>query len=210
MGIGMRIARLRTGFGMTQEALAGALGVSRQAVSKWEMEQAVPETDKIVAISRIFSVSTDALLLAQDEIHKAQPQQLHLGSVYLIVRDFERSITFYETLLSMPVSTRNCGNRFAEFYFDNKCLALMNEAALEGHHYPDGDGKFVLNFWVEDLQREYDRISRLEIGSVTPIRRVHAGYYYFHLFDPDGNTIEITGGMESSDSDEPDPLFHRR
>ncbi len=46
----------------------------------------------------------------------------------------------------------------AEFFFDNKCLAIMNEDNLPGHHYVDGDHKFVLNFWVEDLEREYRRI----------------------------------------------------
>ena len=61
-------------------------------------------------------------------------KELHLGSIYLITRDFEKSIAFYEKLLSMTVSTRNCGNKFAEFFFDNKCLALMNESNLRCCH----------------------------------------------------------------------------
>jgi len=105
------------------------------------------------------------------------------------------AITFYEKLLSMSVSTRNCGNKFAEFYFDNKCLALMNEDNLPGHHYTDGDYKFVLNFWVEDLQKEYERLRELEIGTMTEIQKVHDGYYYFHIYDADINVCEITGGF---------------
>ncbi len=76
-----------------------------------------------------------------------------MGNGAVIARDFEKSIKFYEKLLSMTVSTRNCGNKFAEFFFDNKCLALMHENNLPGHHYEAGEHKFVLNFWVEDLEK---------------------------------------------------------
>lgn len=193
MGIGSRILELRIDNGLTQEQLAEKLSVSRQSVSKWEMEQSLPEIDKVVMMSKLFSVGTDEILLEKEDVHKLRPQELHLGCVYLIVRDFEKAISFYEKLLSMEVSTRNCGNRFAEFFFDNKCLALMNEANLPGHHYVDGDYKFVLNFWVEDLRREYNRLKELNIGNMTEIAKVHEGYWYFNIYDVDGNVCEITG-----------------
>lgn len=69
----------------------------------------------------------------------------------------------------------------------------MNEENLQGHHYEDGDYKFVLNFWVEDLKKEYNRLKALNIGEMTEIRKVNEGYYYFHLKDPDQNVCEITG-----------------
>jgi Predicted transcriptional regulators len=194
MGLGSRIQKLRIDNGLTQEKLAEMLSVSRQSVSKWEMDQSLPELDKVVMMSQLFSVGTDEILPEEMEIKEGRQQEIHLGSVYLIARDFEKSVSFYEGLLAMTVSTRNCGNKFAEFYFDNKCLALMNESNLEGHHYEDGDYKFVLNFWVEDLEKEYNRLSGLNIGEMTEIRKVHDGYYYFHVFDPDHNVCEITGG----------------
>lgn len=194
MSIGSRIQELRIFNGLTQEQLAEKLGVSRQSVSKWEMEQSLPEIDKVVLMSKLFSVGTNEILLEEADIKKLRPQEIHLGSVYLIARDFEKSISFYEKLLSMTVSTRNCGNKFAEFFFDNKCLALMNENNLPGHHYEDGDYKFVLNFWVEDLAREYNRLKGLNIGKMTEIEKVHEGYYYFNIYDPDNNVCEITGG----------------
>lgn len=194
MSIGTNIQQLRINSGLTQEQLAEKLSVSRQSVSKWEMEQSLPEIDKVVLMSRLFSVGTNEILLEENDLKKLRPQELHLGSVYLIARDFEASVSFYEKLLSMPVSTRNCGNRFAEFFFDNKCLSLMNEENLPGHHYPDGDYKFVLNFWVEDLKKEYLRLKEQNIGRMTEIKKVHEGYYYFHLYDPDANVCEITGG----------------
>lgn len=130
MSIGTNIQQLRINSGLTQEQLAEKLSVSRQSVSKWEMEQSLPEIDKVVLMSRLFSVGTNEILLEENDLKKLRPQELHLGSVYLIARDFEASVSFYEKLLSMPVSTRNCGNRFAEFFFDNKCLSLMNEENL--------------------------------------------------------------------------------
>jgi len=195
MNIGTKILQLRIDNGLSQEKLAEMLHVSRQSVSKWEMGQALPEVDKIIWMSKLFGVGTDEILLEEADMKKLRPQELHLGSIYLIARDFEGSIAFYEKLLSMTVSTRNCGNKFAEFFFDNKCLALMNEANLPGHHYMDGDYKFVLNFWVEDLLREYDRLRELNIGDMTEIKKVHEGYYYFHIFDPDNNVCEVTGGF---------------
>lgn len=194
MSIGNRIQKLRLRNGMTQEQLAENLGVSRQSVSKWEMDQATPDVEKVVLLSKLFSIGTNEILLEDADIKKLRPQEMHLGSIYLIVRDFEKSIRFYEQFLSMTVSTRNCGNRFAEFFFDNKCLALMNEDKLPGHHYRDGDHKFVLNFWVEDLKREHERLSDLNIGKMTGICKVHDGYYYFNVYDPDNNVCEITGG----------------
>ena len=66
MTIGQKIIQLRTSRGISQEKLAELMGVSRQSISKWEMEQAVPQIDKILQISEIFSVSCDDLL--QDKI----------------------------------------------------------------------------------------------------------------------------------------------
>ena len=65
MGIGPRIQALRRSRGWTQGQLALALKVSRQAVSKWEAGQSMPDGENIVALSRLFGVSTDSLLLGE-------------------------------------------------------------------------------------------------------------------------------------------------
>ena len=59
MTIADRIQSLRKSKGMSQEELADAVGVSRQAVSKWESEQATPDLDKVVIMSDIFEVTTE-------------------------------------------------------------------------------------------------------------------------------------------------------
>lgn len=68
MNISEKILKLRTEAGLSQEALAEKLGVSRQSVSKWESGSALPDTDKIVAMSELFKVSTDFLLKADTEV----------------------------------------------------------------------------------------------------------------------------------------------
>ena len=62
MTIADRILSLRKSKGMSQEQLADAIGVSRQAVSKWESEQATPDIDKVVIMSELFGVTTDYIL----------------------------------------------------------------------------------------------------------------------------------------------------
>ena len=62
MTIGSRIARKRKEQALSQEALGERLGVSRQAIYKWESDAALPEIEKIVALSRLFGVSVGWLL----------------------------------------------------------------------------------------------------------------------------------------------------
>ena len=63
MTIAEQIQKLRIQKGLTQERLAEMLEVSRQSVSKWELGQAVPDVEKIIRMSELFDVSTDAILL---------------------------------------------------------------------------------------------------------------------------------------------------
>ena len=62
MNVADRIQNLRKIKGISQEQLAEAIGVSRQAVSKWESEPSTPDLDKIVLMSDFFDVTTDYLL----------------------------------------------------------------------------------------------------------------------------------------------------
>ncbi len=140
---------------------------------------------------------------------------MHLGSIYLIVDDFNKSINFYEELLQIPVTKKNM-YRFAMFNFEGKCIALMNahfdsknpDLVVHKGDYSEyfddlksiakapNTRKFVLNFWDEDLRNEYERVKRLKnIENLTKVKYVCnvIPYYYFQLTDPDGNIIEVTG-----------------
>ncbi|WP_160679907.1 VOC family protein [Clostridium sp. C8-1-8] len=140
---------------------------------------------------------------------------MHLGSIYLIVKDFYKSIRFYEKLLEMNVTAKNM-ERFAQFEFEGHNISIMNgyfdylnpELTTRSGQYIEkfdnlvaiaesaNTNKFVLNFWTEDLEKERVRIINLNISDlVTDIKYVNnvMPYYYFQVEDPDGNAIEITG-----------------
>ena len=68
MTIGEKIALLRTNAKLSQEQLAEQLSVSRQSVSKWEMDQAQPQIDKILQLCELFDISADRLLHPEAEI----------------------------------------------------------------------------------------------------------------------------------------------
>lgn len=66
MNLSEKIMMLRKKEGWSQEELASHLQISRQAVSKWESGQSMPDTDKIIQLSQLFHVTTDYLLLNQE------------------------------------------------------------------------------------------------------------------------------------------------
>ena len=66
-----RIALARKQAGLSQEQLGDQLGVSRQAVSKWEAGQANPDVTYVAAMCRLFGVSSDWLLLGEESAQTA-------------------------------------------------------------------------------------------------------------------------------------------
>ena len=66
MTLGQNIQALRHAAGLSQEGLGEKLGVSRQAISKWEADGAVPEVDKLIALARLFGVSLHDLLQVEE------------------------------------------------------------------------------------------------------------------------------------------------
>ena len=67
MTLGQRIQQLRKEHGMSQEALGEQLGVSRQAISKWESDNTIPEIDKLIALAKLFGVSVGILLGVEED-----------------------------------------------------------------------------------------------------------------------------------------------
>ncbi len=66
--IANRLVNLRKSNNLSQEALAEKLGISRQAVSKWERAEASPDTDNLILLARLYGISLDELLKTEDEI----------------------------------------------------------------------------------------------------------------------------------------------
>lgn len=113
------------------------------------------------------------------------------------------------------------GKRFAMFQNEGLNLCLMTgyyddlhpeQKLTSGPSFPEYDDtgaiadavntkKVFINLGVEDLDKEYQRILELGIGTnLTPIRYLHvfSPYWYFTFLDPDGNPIEIAGGRSKT------------
>lgn len=73
--IANRLVQLRKQHGLSQEELAARLGLSRQAVSKWERAEASPDTDNLILLSRVYGVSIDELLRTEDPVPEPEPEK---------------------------------------------------------------------------------------------------------------------------------------
>ncbi len=73
--IANRLVKLRKENGLSQEELAEKIGISRQAVSKWERAEASPDTDNLILLARLYGVSLDVLLATEDEIPEPQAEE---------------------------------------------------------------------------------------------------------------------------------------
>lgn len=65
LAMAQRLVDCRKAAGLSQEALAAQLGVSRQAVSKWERSESSPDTDNLIALAALYGVSLDELLYGE-------------------------------------------------------------------------------------------------------------------------------------------------
>ena len=117
MKIGEKISNLRVIAGMSQEQLAESLDVSRQSVSKWEMDQALPQIDKVLQLCEIFKISTDQLLLDKIEINKSDRK----GNKYFGTDGFRG-----EANVSLTSMQAYKVGRFLGWYYSNEISGVKS------------------------------------------------------------------------------------
>ena len=120
MTIGQKIYNLRNMNNISQEELAEKLSVSRQSVSKWEMEQVLPQIDKVLQICEIFNISTDELL--RDKISITNEKEINKKNKYFGTDGFRGEANV--NLTSMHAYKVG---RFLGWYFSSN-LAGCNKA----------------------------------------------------------------------------------
>ena len=133
MIIGAKIAACRKRAGMSQEKLANELNISRQAVSRWETGEAVPDTEKVIQLSRIFHVTTDYLLLDIDEApQSAAPAENNRETEQRAAeKQMKRIISFSATLVGAGLYAQTLTEwwtslgRYGTALFDSWILALF-------------------------------------------------------------------------------------
>lgn len=113
MTIGEKIVNLRSNAGLSQEDLAEKINVSRQSVSKWEMNQALPQIDKVLMICELFGISTDELLHDQIEV------KMHSGSNNKKFKYFGTDGFRGETNLDLTSLQAYKVGRFLGWYFSS-------------------------------------------------------------------------------------------
>lgn len=89
---GQKIAEHRKRLGLSQEALGEKMGVSRQAISKWEADSTLPEIEKLIGLSRLFEVNV-GWLLGVEELHNPQEQSAEVSEALL--RKIEETVLRY-------------------------------------------------------------------------------------------------------------------
>ncbi len=104
--MGKRLAELRKHEGFSQEQLGRLAGVSRQTVSKWELGESIPDTENIVQLSRLFEVTTDYLLLGEQEVQNTAEDKMDLEGLYGITGKVGRE--------SIPEAGNKANRRFQQ------------------------------------------------------------------------------------------------
>ena len=107
--IGNRIAKFRKARGMTQEELANQLGVSSQAVSKWENDASCPDISLLPQLSRVLGVTTDELLTGKNDEVKLVPAEQRKPLEQLIMRIRVDSSDGDKVRVNLPMSLVKVG-----------------------------------------------------------------------------------------------------
>ena len=107
--IGNRIAKFRKAKGMTQEELASQLGVSSQAVSKWENDASCPDISLLPQLSRVLCVTTDELLTGKNDEVKLVPAEQRKPLEQLTMRIRVDSADGDKVRVNLPMSLVKVG-----------------------------------------------------------------------------------------------------
>lgn len=122
MTLGEKIQICRKSKGVSQEEMASAIGVSRQALSKWECNTSIPDIDKIIALSNYFNVTTDYLLkdeYSQDKVPLSTEIKKQNGNIPNIL-----STAIIAIGLVISFAMANDGSLFFYWRFSSAALGI--------------------------------------------------------------------------------------
>lgn len=157
MSFGENLQAIRKKNQLSQEGLAEMLGVSRQAVSKWELGEGYPEVDKLLILSKKLNVSLDSLL--GEEIAPPASEEGRAPGTIRIVSPHEGVIVnITKVMRSQQFKGGKNSPRFALYAWDGKDLSL-------------GGAQNTFLAWyrnLEDVTKEIDEIqTALDAGAAS-------------------------------------------
>ena len=148
MTLADRIQQLRKQKGISQEELADRVGVSRQAVSKWESEQSTPDMDKVILLSDYFEVTTDYLLKGIEPVPPAAGEKRADGRIFTIVATV---LNLIGVLVSCAVwyETQQAGSLIIGVVFLALGCMVFGIGMIESA--PDSKPRAKRNFWTVNI-----------------------------------------------------------
>lgn len=175
--IANRLVNLRKSNHLSQEALAEKLGISRQAVSKWERAEASPDTDNLILLARLYHVSLDELLRTDEEIPIGEENNTECDTEY----PEEEGIPEEKFFDGEGVSEEK--NISEEKGIANEENKEYVNISLKGVHIKDKDGSEVHVGWdgihVED-KKKGDDVHIDKKGVYVNGEKYEKGYFFYH------------------------------
>lgn len=161
--LGKRIAALRREAGMTQEELAEKVGISAQAVSKWENEQTCPDITLLPVLAKLFGVTVDELLSGK---------QVAQAQVQLVPEEKRKDIR--DMMLRMKVDTGN-GDRVRI----SVPMALVQVAVETGMAMPQVSGNAALQ--QIDFAQVLDMVNKGVTGNLMEVESSDGTTVYIYV-----------------------------
>lgn len=165
MTTGEKLALLRKERGITQEELAETLNVSRQSVSRWEVDAAFPETDKLIKLSKLFECSIDYLLNESiRESKKTTDKSMSMKEYYQFIR--ECGYFFLATSVDNQPGLRP----FGMIYSDDETLYISTDKRKKVYSELEKNPKIAIASYNPNT-RKWIRISgRVETENSAALR----------------------------------------
>jgi len=165
MNTGERISALRKEKGYSQEYVAQQIGVSRQAVHKWEKEASSPDTNNLIALAQVLDTTVEYIVSGNENITptpSVHKKKLPKVRTYIITIILTAIITFIATVLyiaNAPVAfdAGACGGGFATAVYDQYADQLIEE-----------------NYFY--LTRDFENAD-IQVHSISPVRESREVHY---------------------------------
>ena len=101
MSVGERITKVRKECGLSQGQLASLMGVTRQAISKWENDQTTPDTLNLIRLAEVFDRDIEYLATGQEKVDMSSVEPI----IHTVVREVERIVPV-ERVVVKPIIRR--------------------------------------------------------------------------------------------------------
>lgn len=169
--IGKFILQLRQEKNLSQSDLANLIPVTRQAVSRWEKGQSIPDSSTLLIISKIFDVSINELLNGE-RFKKEEPKKLEKIALDMIDKNNSQSKKFKRVLLFMVLIILLLSFSFLAYYFINSYNSItVYKIEGENKNFTMQNGIFI-----STKQKTYFRLGKLIYNNNIEVKNVRLYY----------------------------------